>query len=157
MVEDFEIFLVTAPGLEAALATEAKSLGFKTPKPVKGGVTIAGEDHLSPTLVLATGGPSIPKLGATGFAYDVARKFGLSVVQPRPALVPFTLGEDDALADRCGEHWRIVVSQGLGRLASDDGAGAAAVQHETGGELGPVDARLRQERQHLGGGPAVER
>jgi putative N6-adenine-specific DNA methylase len=42
MVEDFEIFLVAAPGLEAALATEAKSQGFKTPKPVKGGVTIAG-------------------------------------------------------------------------------------------------------------------
>lgn len=48
-------------------------------------------------LVLATGGPSIPKMGATGFAYDVARRFGLSVVQPRPALVPFTLGEEEAL------------------------------------------------------------
>jgi predicted Rossmann fold flavoprotein len=48
-------------------------------------------------LVLATGGPSIPKLGATGFAYDVARRFGLSIVQPRPALVPLTLGQDEAL------------------------------------------------------------
>ena len=51
----------------------------------------------APALVLATGGPSIPKLGATGFAYDVARHFGLSVVQPRPALVPLTLGADDVL------------------------------------------------------------
>ena len=51
----------------------------------------------APALVLATGGPSIPKLGATGFAYDVARHFGLNIVQPRPALVPFTLGPDDAL------------------------------------------------------------
>lgn len=51
----------------------------------------------APALVLATGGPSIPKLGATGFAYDVARRFGLAVVQPRPALVPLTLGPDDAL------------------------------------------------------------
>jgi predicted Rossmann fold flavoprotein len=60
-------------------------------------VKINGEEHLAPALVLATGGPSIPKLGATGFAYDVARRFGLTVVQPRPALVPFTLGPGDAL------------------------------------------------------------
>jgi predicted Rossmann fold flavoprotein len=39
-------------------------------------------------LVIATGGPSIPKMGATGFAYDVARRFGLPVIEPRPALVP---------------------------------------------------------------------
>ncbi|MEC7932336.1 MAG: aminoacetone oxidase family FAD-binding enzyme, partial [Pseudomonadota bacterium] len=60
-------------------------------------VTLGDREHRAPALVLATGGPSIPKLGATGFAYDVARRFGLSVVQPRPALVPFTLGPDDAL------------------------------------------------------------
>ena len=58
---------------------------------------IGGQDHAARALVLATGGPSIPKLGATGFAYDVARQFGLPVVQPRPALVPFTLGSDDVL------------------------------------------------------------
>jgi predicted Rossmann fold flavoprotein len=46
-------------------------------------------------LVLATGGLSIPKLGATGFAYDVAKKFGHSVVPPRPALVPLTFGPKD--------------------------------------------------------------
>jgi predicted Rossmann fold flavoprotein len=51
----------------------------------------------APALVIATGGPSIPKLGATGFAYDLARKFGLKVVEPRPALVPLTLPPDDAL------------------------------------------------------------
>ncbi len=60
-------------------------------------VTTGGEVHVAPALVLATGGPSIPKLGATGFAYDVARQFGLSVVQPRPALVPLTLGGEEAL------------------------------------------------------------
>ena len=43
------------------------------------------------------GGLSIPKLGATGFAYDVARRFGLKVIEPRPALVPLTLGGDDVL------------------------------------------------------------
>lgn len=40
------------------------------------------------SLVIATGGSSIPKMGATGFAYDLARRFGLKVVEPRPALVP---------------------------------------------------------------------
>lgn len=51
------------------------------------------------SLVVATGGPSIPKMGASGFAYDLARQFGLRVVAPRPALVPLTLaGEDLALA-----------------------------------------------------------
>ena len=51
----------------------------------------------APALVVATGGPSIPKLGATGYAYDLARRFGLKVVEPRPALVPLTLGGDDVL------------------------------------------------------------
>jgi predicted Rossmann fold flavoprotein len=60
-------------------------------------ITVGGRQWQAPALVLASGGPSIPKLGATGFAYDVARRFGLSIVQPRPALVPFTLGEDEAL------------------------------------------------------------
>ena len=41
-------------------------------------------------VVLATGGLSIPKMGATGFAHDVARRFGLRVTPTRPALVPFT-------------------------------------------------------------------
>ncbi len=42
------------------------------------------------SLVLATGGLSIPKMGATGFAHDTARQFGLKMTQTRPALVPFT-------------------------------------------------------------------
>jgi len=42
------------------------------------------------SVVIATGGPSIPKMGATGFAYTVARQFGLEVIKPRPGLVPLT-------------------------------------------------------------------
>jgi hypothetical protein len=41
-------------------------------------------------LVVASGGLSIPKMGATGLAYDIARQFGHAVITPRPALVPFT-------------------------------------------------------------------
>eukprot|EP01037_Dinobryon_pediforme_P006089 gene6088-6164_t len=60
-------------------------------------VTAGGREVIAPALVIATGGPAIPKMGATGFAYDLARRFGLKVVQPRPALVPLTLGAGDAL------------------------------------------------------------
>ncbi len=48
-------------------------------------------------LVIATGGPSIPKMGATGYAFELARSFGLKIVEPRPALVPLTLAGEDAL------------------------------------------------------------
>jgi hypothetical protein len=47
-------------------------------------------------LVVATGGLSIPKLGATSLAYDLARQFGLRVIPPRPALVPLILGNTEA-------------------------------------------------------------
>lgn len=60
-------------------------------------VSASGEYYTAPALVIATGGPSIPKMGATGFAYDLARQFGLKVVEPRPALVPLTLGGEDVL------------------------------------------------------------
>lgn len=49
---------------------------------------------IAPTLIIATGGPSIPQMGASGFAYDLARQFGHKIVEPRPALVPLTLAGD---------------------------------------------------------------
>ncbi|MDF1749708.1 MAG: NAD(P)/FAD-dependent oxidoreductase [Alphaproteobacteria bacterium] len=61
------------------------------------GFTVA-TDHgrfQAPAVVLATGGLSIPKMGATGFAHDVARKFGLPLHNLRPALVPLTVAADD--------------------------------------------------------------
>jgi len=48
-------------------------------------------DFSAAALVLATGGLSIPKMGATGFAHDLARRFGLKLTEIRPALVPLTL------------------------------------------------------------------
>ncbi|HEV7288535.1 NAD(P)/FAD-dependent oxidoreductase [Sphingomonas sp.] len=60
-------------------------------------VTWGDRTAAAPALVIATGGPSIPKMGATDFAYALARKFGLKVVEPRPALVPLTLGGDEVL------------------------------------------------------------
>lgn len=46
-------------------------------------------------IVVATGGKSIPKMGATGFAYDVAQQFGLRLVETRAGLVPLTFAEQD--------------------------------------------------------------
>lgn len=46
------------------------------------------------SLVIATGGPSIPKMGATGWGYDIARQFKHKIVDPVPALVPLTFGEE---------------------------------------------------------------
>ncbi|MEP2707085.1 MAG: NAD(P)/FAD-dependent oxidoreductase [Roseibium sp.] len=51
------------------------------------------------SLVVATGGPSIPKMGATGLGYELARQFGIGVVTPRAALVPLTFS--DANKDLC--------------------------------------------------------
>ena len=67
----------------------------------------------APSLVIATGGPSIPKMGATGFAYELARQFGLKVVEPRPALVPLTLsGEDTLFRDLSGVSAEVVARAG---------------------------------------------
>ncbi len=59
-------------------------------------VTTSQGPVVSERLIVASGGLSIPKLGATGFAYDLARQFDHAVVTPRPALVPFVLGDQDA-------------------------------------------------------------
>lgn len=53
------------------------------------------EEYRASALVVATGGLSIPKMGATGFGYDLARQFGLKIQPTRPALVPLLLGKKD--------------------------------------------------------------
>src|SRR5262249_24072664 len=52
-------------------------------------------DFSSRTIVVATGGLSIPKMGATGFGYELAKQFGLKTVPTRPALVPLELNALD--------------------------------------------------------------
>jgi predicted Rossmann fold flavoprotein len=53
------------------------------------------------SVVVATGGPSIPKMGSSGFGYRIAEQFGLKIVAPRPALVPLTF--DPALLATFGD------------------------------------------------------
>ena len=70
-------------------------------------------------LVVATGGKSIPKMGATGFGYEVARQFGLKVTETRPALVPLTfeVGLLDRLKPLAGVATDAVVACGKTRFA----------------------------------------
>jgi predicted Rossmann fold flavoprotein len=64
------------------------------------------------SLVVATGGRSIPKMGATGFGYDLAARFGLKVTETRPALVPLTF--EPALLDRLKPLAGIAVDAEIG-------------------------------------------
>lgn len=51
-------------------------------------------DFSATALVIATGGPSIPKMGSSRFGYEIAKQFGLKVIKPRPGLVPLTFGAE---------------------------------------------------------------
>jgi predicted Rossmann fold flavoprotein len=66
------------------------------------------------TLVVATGGLSIPKIGATSFGYDLARQFGLAIREPWPALVPLTLSVEDCsrYCDLAGVSAEVIASCG---------------------------------------------
>ena len=78
-----------------------------------------GQALLADSLVIATGGPSIPKMGASDFAYELARQFGLKVIEPRPALVPFTLGGEDVLfRELSGVSAEVVAKAGTGKGAA---------------------------------------
>ena len=68
----------------------------------------------APVLVLATGGLSIPKMGATALGYDLARQFGLAIREPRPALVPFVFNGQDRgqYCDLAGVSADVAVSCG---------------------------------------------
>jgi predicted Rossmann fold flavoprotein len=69
-------------------------------------------------VVVATGGLSIPKMGATGLGYELAQQFGLEVVTPRPALVPLVLGSGDAaLTELAGVSAEVVASAGRAKFA----------------------------------------
>ncbi|MEP3048407.1 MAG: NAD(P)/FAD-dependent oxidoreductase [Roseibium sp.] len=85
-----------AAGGTLQLETEIKAVG----KPDDSFSVVSSNGPLrAKSLVVATGGPSIPKMGATGFGYDLAKQFGHEVVQPRAALVPLTFS--DANKDLC--------------------------------------------------------
>jgi predicted Rossmann fold flavoprotein len=75
-------------------------------------------DYRSQSLVIATGGPSIPKMGASAFGYKLAQQFGLKMVAPRAALVPLTfdVGALAQFKDLAGVAVDAVVSVGKTRF-----------------------------------------
>ncbi len=70
------------------------------------------DEFHAPALVVATGGLSIPKMSATGFGYEIAKKFGIGIVETRPALVPLTFGSEDVkkYKDLAGVSAEVVAS-----------------------------------------------
>jgi predicted Rossmann fold flavoprotein len=84
---------MAAGGVDLALSTGVETVeaaadgGFR--------LRLGNETVSCASLVIASGGLSIPKIGATGFGYDLARRFGLRVTETRPALVPLTFAPED--------------------------------------------------------------
>lgn len=76
------------------------------------------DEFRSKALVIATGGLSIPKMGATSFGYELARQFGLEIVEPRPALVPLLFNAEDRqnYCDLAGVSAEVVASIGKQRF-----------------------------------------
>jgi predicted Rossmann fold flavoprotein len=75
-------------------------------------------EFFAPSLVISSGGLSIPKMGATPFGYQVAKQFGLKIQSCRPALVPLTFSPEDLshYADLAGVSTEVVASAGSGRF-----------------------------------------
>jgi len=83
-------------------------------------VTVEGMDHIHcNSVVVATGGKSIPKMGATGFGYDLAKQFGLRLTNIRPALVPLTfeIGLLERLSSLSGVSLDAVIASGKTKFA----------------------------------------
>ncbi len=91
------------------IAVEGGTAGFR--------LSSSAGEFLSESLVVATGGLSIPKLGATGLGYELARKFGLGIVEPRPALVPLVLdGAEAGWTNLAGVSAEVTASAGKARF-----------------------------------------
>ena len=79
-------------------------------------VLTGGAIFAAPSLVVAAGGLSIAKIGATSFGYDLARQFGLKIVPPRPALVPLVFSDSDR------KRWCDLAGVSIDVIASTRGA-----------------------------------
>jgi predicted Rossmann fold flavoprotein len=106
-------------GAGADLRLAATAANFERDGDGAFSLDIDGEAVRCASLVLATGGKSIPKMGATGLAYDVARRFGLRVTETRPALVPlmFEVGLLERLKPLAGVAVDAMVNHGKTRFA----------------------------------------
>ena len=83
-------------------------------------IETSGGPILAERLVVATGGKSIPKMGATALGHDIARQFGLRVTETRPALVPLTLAGDDLAWTAPLSGVSVPARVACGRIAFDE-------------------------------------
>ncbi|MGB8131175.1 MAG: NAD(P)/FAD-dependent oxidoreductase [Candidatus Angelobacter sp.] len=113
----------SAQQIVAMLETECRAAGVRIQTNVnvehvskEDGFLLRAEDDEfhAESLVIATGGLSIPKMGATSLGYDLARQFGLKIVEPRPALVPLTFNQNDVahFCDLAGVSAEVIASIG---------------------------------------------
>ena len=133
-----DLLLTECAGAELRLATEILSVargvirgvlndlprendGFVLTLRTAGRVDAVHTRHL----IVATGGLSIPKLGASGFGYQLARQFGLRIVPTRPALVPFTFNQED---QQRFEGLSGVATEAVLRLTTDSGKNPRPVE-----------------------------
>jgi predicted Rossmann fold flavoprotein len=84
--------------LNAHVVDVGRDAGFVVQARLDSGGANREEEFAAPALVVATGGLSIPKMGATAFGYEMAKQFGHSIIACRPGLVPLTFGRADARA-----------------------------------------------------------
>ena len=114
-VIDMLVAEMKAAGVQLRLETSVQGVAR-----VEGGVevSLSSGKVASASLVVASGGKSIPKMGATGLGYDIARQFGLDVVETRPALVPLTFepGMLQRLSPLAGVSVDAVVASGKTRF-----------------------------------------
>ncbi len=97
-------------GVDLMLETQAESI-LKQDQQFQ--LKVKDRTLSSESLIIATGGPSIPKMGATDFGLQVAKQFGLKSIPFSPALVPFTFSQDDLsgiLADLSGVSITVTAS-----------------------------------------------
>ncbi|MDP2144349.1 MAG: NAD(P)/FAD-dependent oxidoreductase [Gallionella sp.] len=105
-------------GVKRFMGCEVEEIKYDAPKEegAKGKFHVAASRgaFTTPSLVIATGGLSIPKAGATPYGYHVAEQFGINIVKPKPGLVPLSVAPDDwkAYADLTGVSLDVSVSFG---------------------------------------------
>jgi hypothetical protein len=110
------------------------------------------------SLVLATGGMSIPKMGATGLTYDLARRFGLRLTDIRPGLVPLTFADDLLALTRPLAGMAVDSDVGLGKRTFREAilfthrglSGPAVLQISSYWQQGPITLNLLPDRDAAG-------
>lgn len=100
---------MAAAGAQLHLETKIEQVAFRD---ARFHIDTSMGQFIAHNLVVATGGKSIPKMGATSFGYELAQQFGHTIIAPRPALVPFTWPAHMA------EEWKALSGVALPIIAS---------------------------------------